>query len=110
MDITLIVLCLFLLIAILIVLLYLFKSFSNKSFKASDGSIFNNQSELDSYKSLYTKTKTLFLLEAQKSSVKPILGFEQAFLQKLTKDGFSDLKTLFKYRKQIKSLSDLINT
>ena len=110
MDITLVIIAIFIVLAIASLLLFLFKSTSKKTFTADDGSVFDNQSDLDSYRALYAKTKSLFLSEDQPNSSFPILGFEKLFLTKLTKQGFSDLSTLFKYRKQIKSLSDLINT
>ena len=107
---TLIIIAIFLLLAIGFILLFLFKSISKKTFTADDGSIFDNQSDLDSYQTIYAKTKSLFLSDDQPNSRNPILGFEKSFLTKLTKEGFSDLKTLIKYRKQFKSLSDLINS
>ena len=110
MDITLVVLAIIGLLAIAFLLLFLFKSVGRKTFNADDGSIFDNQSDLDSYQTLYLKTKSIFLPEEQQNSNYPLLGFEKSFLNKITKEGFADLKTLFKYRKQIKSLSDLINT
>ena len=110
MDITLVVLAIFGLLAIAFILFFLFKSVARKTFTADDGSILDNQSDLDSYQTLYVKTKSLFLSENQQDFNYPLLGFEKSFLNKLTKEGFADLKTLFKYRKQIKSLSDLINT
>ena len=72
--------------------------------------MFDNQSDLDLYLNLYDKTKTLFCPDDDKSSTQQSLGFDKLFLSKLTTEGFPDLKTVLKYRKQIKSLSDLINT
>tara|TARA_Y100001968_G_C18713568_1_gene416859 strand:- start:145 stop:477 length:333 start_codon:yes stop_codon:yes gene_type:complete len=109
MDITLIILGIFLLFAISFLFIFLFKSINKKSFLAEDGSAFDTKKDLDSYQSLYEKTKLLFSPESQQNSNNPILGFETSFLIKLTNEGFSDLSTLFKYRKQIKSLSELIN-
>ena len=110
MDITLIAIAFFILIAIVFLLLFLFKSINKKSFIAEDGSIFDTQSDLDLYLNLYDKTKPLFSADNEKGSSQQILGFEKLFLSKLTTEGFADLKTLIKYRKQFKSLSDLINT
>ena len=110
MDITFVVIAIFLVLALAFLFLFLFKSVSKKNFTADDGSVFDNQSDFDSYQTLYVKTKSLFLSEDRPSSSYPILGFEKIFLTKLTEGGFTDLNTLFKYRKQIKSLSDLINT
>ena len=110
MDITLIAIIAFIILSILFLLIFLFNSINKKSFTAEDGSIFSNQDDLDSYHALYEKTKSLFLSDNQDSSNIPILGFEKSFLTKLNNEGFKDLKTLFKYRKQIKTLSDLINT
>ncbi len=110
MDSTLIVIGIFILLAIVFLLIYLFKSINKKSFVADDGSVFKNQSDLDLYQKLYDETKPLFSLEDDKSSNQSILGFDKLFLTKLTSEGFSDLKTLIKYRYQFKSLSDLINT
>ena len=109
MDSTFIAIAFFIFLSILILILFLFKSINVKSFKADDGSYFNNQSDLESYQSLYEKTKPLFLHEDDKASNQEILGFEKSFLKKLTSEGFPDLKTLVKYRNQIKSLSNLIN-
>ena len=110
MDITLIAIAIFILIAIVFLSLFLFNSFNKKSYAAEDGSVFDSQSDLDLYNNLYNKTKPLFIPDNEKGSSQQILGFEKNFLSILTSEGFSDLKTLLKYRKQIKSLSDLINT
>ena len=110
MDITLIAIAIFILVAIVFLLLFLFKSINKKSFIAEDGSVFGTQTDLDLYQNLYDKTKPLFTPDIEKGSSQQILGFETLFLSKLTKQGFPDLKTLLKYRKQFKSLSDLINS
>ena len=110
MDITLIAIAIFILIAIVFLGLYLFKSINKKSFTAEDGSVFDNESDLDVYKKLYEKTKPLFSNYDEKSSAQQILGLEKSFISKLKTEGFSDLKTLVKYRVQFKSLSDLINS
>jgi len=110
MDITLIAIAIFILVAILFLSLFLFKNITKKSFTAEDGSVFDNQSDLDVYQNLYDKTKSLFNLEDEKGSSAETLGFENSFISNLTTKGFPDLKTIVKYRKQFKSLSDLINT
>ena len=110
MDITLIAIAIFILVAIVFLGLYLFKSINKKSFTAEDGSVFDNESDLDVYKKLYEKTKPLFSSDVEKGSAQSILGFEKSFLTNLSSEGFPDLKTLVKYRKQFKSLLDLINT
>ena len=110
MDITLIAIAIFILIALVFLSLFLFKSINKKTFTAQDGSVFDTQSDLDLYMNLYEKTKPLFSSIDEKASPQQLLGFEQLFLSKLTTEGFPDLKTLVKYRKQFKSLSDLINT
>ena len=109
MDITLIAIAILILIAIVVLILFLFKSINNKSFIAEDGSIFDNQSDLDLYQSLFDKTKPFFIVDNEKGSAQSILGFQKSFLTKLTAEGFPDLKSLIIYRKQFKSLSDLIN-
>ena len=109
MDITLIAIAIFILIAIVFLVLFLFKSINKKSFVAEDGSVFVTQTDLDLYQNLYEKTKPLFSPDDQNGSSQEIIGFDKLFLSKLTTDGFPDLKTLVKYRKQLKSLSDLIN-
>ncbi len=110
MDITLIAIAVFIVVAILFLVLFLFKSINKKAFTAEDGSVFANQSDLDTYQNLYEKTKLLFVIDEEKNPGETILGFQKSFLTKLTKDGFTDLKTLTKYRKQFKSLSELINS
>ena len=110
MDITLIAIVIFILVAIVFLGLYLFKSINKKSFTAEDGSVFDSESDLDVYQNLYEKTKPLFNSDTEKGSAQSILGFEKSFITKLTSEGFPDLKTLIKYRKQFRSLSDLINT
>ena len=109
MDITLIAIGIFILVAIGFLLLFLFKSINKKSFVAEDGSKFDTQSDLDVYKNLYEKTTPLFMPDDEKSTEQQILGFQKSFLTKLKSEGFSDLQSLVKYRKQIKLLSDLIN-
>ena len=110
MDITLIAIAIFILVAIVFLGLYLFKSINKKSFTAEDGSVFDSESDLEVYQKLYNKTKPLFSSDTEKSSAQSILGFEKSFITNLSSVGFPDLKTLVKYRKQFKSLSDLINT
>ncbi len=104
MDITLIALAIFIFVAILSLTLFLFKSINKKSFIAEDGSVFDNQSDLDVYQDLFDQTKPLFSSNDVKGSAQQILGFEKSFLSKLTNEGFPDLKTLVQYRKQFKSL------
>jgi len=110
MDITLIAISIFILVAIAFLILFLLKSFNKKSFKADDGSVFDSQIDLDIYQNLYEKTMPLFSSKNEEGSVNQLLGFQKSFLTKLLTDGFPDLKTLIKYRKQFKALSDLINT
>ena len=110
MDITLIAIAIFILVAIAFLILFLLKSFNKKSFKADDGSVFDSQIDLDIYQNLYEKTMPLFSSNNEEGSVNQVLGFQKSFLAKLLTDGFPDLKTLVKYRKQFKALSDLINT
>ena len=110
MDITLLSLIFFILCAITFLLLFLFRSINTKSFKASDGSVFQNQLDLDIYQRLYKKTKPLFSVLEGEDSCQDLLGFDKLFLTKLTTKGFQDLKIIIKYRRQFKLLSDLINT
>ena len=110
MDITLIAIAIFIFVAIAFLILFLLKSFNKKSFKADDGSVFDSQIDLDIYQNLYEKTMPLFSSNNEEGSVNQLLGFQKSFLNKLLTDGFPDLKTLIKYRKQFKALSDLINT
>ena len=110
MDTTLIAIAIFIIVAIVFLSLFLFKSINKKSFIANDGSVFDNQADLDLYTNLFEKTKNLFSDDDEKGSAQQLLGFEKLFLSKLKTEGFSDLKTLLKFRKQFKLLSDLINT
>ena len=110
MDITFIAIAFFILVAIGLLALYLFKNINNKTFIANDGSVFDTQTDLDVYQNLYENTKSFFCNDDEIGSSQQILGFEKLFLSKLTKEGFLDLKTIVKFRKQIKLLSDLINT
>ena len=110
MDITLIFIAFFILLAIVFLMIFLFNSINKKSFTAEDGSVFDTQSDLDLYLNLYEKTIPFFTIDEEKATETQILGFQISFLTKLTTEGFPDLKTLVKYRSQFKSLSDLINT
>jgi len=110
MDVTLIAISIFIFVAIVFLTLFLFKSINKKSFIAVDGSVFDNQSDLNIYQNLYEKTKPLFISDDKKDSAIAILGFQKSFLTKLKAEGFPDLKSLVKYREQFKELSDLINT
>ena len=110
MDITLIVIAFIILLALVFLLLFLFKGINKKSFIADDGSVFENQSDLDLYISLFEKTKPLFTVNYDNDSSASILGFEKLFLSKLTTEGFKDLPNLIKYRNQFKLLSELINS
>ena len=110
MDITFIAIAIFIFVAVAFLTLFLFKSINKKSFRAEDGSVFDNQADLDLYQKLYDKTNSLFSPDDKNGSAEQILGFDKEFISQLTKEGFPDLKTLIMYRKQLKSLSDLVNT
>tara|TARA_B100000945_G_scaffold37527_1_gene25378 strand:- start:545 stop:877 length:333 start_codon:yes stop_codon:yes gene_type:complete len=110
MDITLVSIAFFILIAMIFLISFLFKSINNKSFIADDGSVFENQSDLDVYQNLYKKTKTLFSVVEDNPSREEFLDFEPSFIAKIKTEGFKDFKTIVKYRIQLKKLSDLINT
>ncbi len=110
MDITLIAIAILILVALVFLALFLFNSINKQTFTAEDGSVFDNQSDLDAYQKLFDSTKPLFITDNEKSSPQQLLGFEKTFISKLKTDGFPDLKTVIRYRKQFKSLSDLINT
>ena len=110
MDITLIALAIFIVVSLVFLALFLLKSINKKSFISEDGSAFVTQSDLDAYQNLYEKTKPLFINDIEKGSSQEILGFEKSFLTKLTSEGFPDLKSIIKHRKQFKLLSDLIST
>ena len=109
MDLTLIVIASIILLALVTLLLLLFKGINKKSYIAEDGSVFENQSDLDLYMSLYEKTKPIFSVNDDNDSSGSILGFEKIFLTKLTTEGFKDLPSLIKFRNQFKILSELIN-
>ncbi len=79
MDITLIAIAIFILVAIGLLALYFFKSINNKSFIANDGSVFDNQTDLDIYQNLYEKTKPIFSNDDENCSSQQILGFEKYF-------------------------------
>jgi len=111
MDITLIAIAIFILVAIVFLGLYLFRSINKKSFTAEDGSVFDRESDLNVYENLYEKTMPLFSSNYENGPASQTnLGFDKSFISKLTSEGFPDLKTLVKFRKEFKSLSDLINT
>ena len=110
MNIALIAIVFFILLAILLLILFLSKSINKNKFIADDGSVFKNESDLDDYQALYEKTKPLFSGLEDIAPNQEILGFEKIFLTKLTGEGFKDLKSIVKYGKQFALLSDLINT
>ena len=110
MDITLIAIGIFILVAIVFLVVSLLRSINKKSFKANDGATFDTKSELDAYQKLYDKLIPLFTTDEENDSAQSILGLQKSFLNKLRSEGFSDLKSLVKYRKQFKTLSELINT
>ena len=110
MDIKLIAIGIFILVSIGILIFSLFKSVNKISYTSKDGTTFDNKFDLEVYEKIYDKLIPLFMEEDEKATAQPILGFNKSFLTKLKSDGFSDLKSLVKYRKQIKSLSDLINS
>ena len=68
----------FILLAIVFIILFLFKSINKRSYIADDGTIFDNQSDLNVYQSLYEKTKLLFSVEEDNGSSQQIQGFEKS--------------------------------
>ena len=105
MDKTLIAIVTFIALALILLISYLLKSLKKLTYKANDGSIFQDRADLDIYEKLAEGFNPLFSYE---NSENP-LGFDKTFLSKIRTDGFTDLQTLIKYREQIKKLSDLIN-
>ena len=83
MDITLIAIAIFIFVAIAFLIIFLFKSINKKSFTAKDGSVFDTQSELEIYQTLYDKTIPMFMPDDEKNPSQSILGFQKSFLNKL---------------------------
>ena len=110
MDITLVSIVFFILIAIVFLILFLFKSINDKSFIGDYVSVFKKQSDLEVDQNLYEKTKILFSVIDDNPSREEFLDFEPSFIAKIKTEGFKDFKTIVKYRIQLKKLSDLINT
>ena len=110
MDKILITISLILFIAIVFLILFLYKSTKRYKFISTDGELFDSQSDLDAYQKLLEKTLPLFSYDESKDNNKLVLGFNKSFLNTLRNEGFSDLKTIVKYRKDIQAFSDLINT
>ena len=109
MDTTLIFIGVFIFLILIALVLFLINNLNKESFVADDGANFNSQSDLDLYNDLLLKTKPIFDEELATSNSSTILGYDKVFLINLKTDGFSDLKTLIKYRNQFKALSGLIN-
>ena len=109
MNTTLIIIGLSILLLVSLLVFFLIKNLQKENFVATDGSSFKSQSDLDLYQDILVKAKPLFANDDVSSNTQTILGFDRIFLANLKTDGFTDLKTLFKYRNQFKALSKLIN-
>ncbi len=109
MDKTLLTILFFLLLSIVFIVVFLVTGIKKSNFVASDGTIFQNQSDLDVYQKLLEKTKILFTYDQENLKNQLILGFDTSFFNKIRTEGFKDLKTIVKYRKQFEILSELIN-
>ena len=95
MDITLIAIAIFILVAIVFLTLFLFNSINKKSFTAEDGSVFDSQSDLDTYQKLFDKLNPLFSPEDEKGSAQENLGFDKLFLSTKFLKSDIDMSKLF---------------
>ena len=90
---------------------YLFfgSNFTRAVFTASDDSTFNSQEACDAYESLLKRISFLYEDESstKNRSKKEISGMKPSFIKLLKEGGFKDLKTLVKYKDDLKKLVDL---
>ena len=81
-------------------------------FTAEDGTQFHNEKLCIEYNLLYNRLKSLYQTDydLKSKNKKDVLGMNALFVSKLKSEGFSDIKSLLKYKDDFKILSDLMNT
>ena len=94
MDITLVSIVFFILIAIVFLILFLFKSINDKSFIGDYVSVFKKQSDLEVDQNLYEKTKILFSVTEDNPCREAFLDFEPSLLAKIKTDDLTIFKQL----------------
>ncbi len=108
MDNLLIILAAVLFIALLTLLLFLFKGFKGNKYVAEDGSVFQSEAGLKKYQNISTKLQALYDFDLS-SSINQSGSFEKEFLACIRMNGFTDIKTLYSFRKQLNMLCDIMN-
>ncbi len=79
-----------------------------KTIKAIDGTAFASEEACRTYEILLDKMSKLYAA-SEKNSVRETFGLKPEFLQLLKNEGFSEVKTLIKYRKEFEQLTNLFN-
>ena len=79
-----------------------------KSIQASDGTRFSSEEACRDYEAVLERVKTLYYEKEKKSSSTLTLGLRAEFLKLLKEEGFGEVKTLIKYRDDIKILAELL--
>ena len=82
-----------------------------KVFVAEDGTEFDNEKLCTEYNVVYKRLIRLYQDDSdiKTRKKKEVLGMKSLFLSKLKDEGFSDIKTLFTYKDDFKTLSDLLH-
>ena len=80
-----------------------------KSIQAKDGTRFPSEQACQAYEAICERVNTLYVEDKKRPSNALILGLGPEFLKLLKRDGFSDVKTLIKYREDFRNLSQILN-
>tara|TARA_Y100001968_G_scaffold199038_1_gene182563 strand:+ start:1444 stop:1800 length:357 start_codon:yes stop_codon:yes gene_type:complete len=95
---------------ILLFFILLFILINNKNvIKASDGSIFPNQEDCDRYEALLKKINSILLSIQSDQEILQKEGFDLEFVERIKVKGFSDAKTIIKYKDQFDLLLKVIS-
>ena len=95
---------------ILLTVLFLFFLLrEQKSIQAKDGTRFPSEQACQAYEANCERVNTLYVEDEKRPSNTLILGLSPEFLKLLKGDGFGEVKTLIKYRKDFRNLSQILN-
>ena len=95
---------------LLLVYFFIFLRTQKKVFIAIDGTKFQTEEECKEYEKYLERFNGVYNYDFNQSNQPDkILGLSSEFIKCLKEEGFSEVKTLIKYREQFKLLSELFD-
>ena len=91
------------------VLVLFFLLREDKSFQASDGTMFSSEEACNAYEVVLQRLMNLYKINGSDSVKTETYGLQPSFIKLLRDEGFPELKILLRYKKDFQILLDLLN-